>query len=76
MQTSAPSPVYTVISGPAWTVASSSATGLVYTVTTDPRTGLYVCGCNDHQYRQRDCKHIYLERNRHARTHRQRDHQS
>ena len=59
MPSTHPSPLsYTFISGPTWTVASSSAQGLVYTVTVDPRTGLYVCSCKDHQYRQRDCKHI------------------
>ena len=37
---------------------SSSAKNLTYTVTVDQATGLYICGCKDHEYRRRDCRHI------------------
>ena len=50
-----PGTVYTP--GP-WTVPSSTTPGLAYMVSIDPQTALFVCACLDHQYRQRDCKHI------------------
>ena len=58
MQSTTPTPSYTVISGPAWSVPSNSAKNLTYTVTVDQATGLYVCGCKDHEFRRRDCRHI------------------
>ena len=53
-----PASGYTVVIGPAWSVPSSSAKNLTYTVTVDQATGLYICGCKDHEYRRRDCRHI------------------
>ena len=50
-----PAPSYT--SGP-WTVPSTTTAGLAYIVSIDPQTALFVCACPDHEYRQRDCKHI------------------
>ncbi len=53
-----PVPSYRITDGPRWTVPSNSAKNLTYTVTVDPHTQLYVCGCKDHQFRHRDCRHI------------------
>ncbi len=43
--------------GPLYYVRSSQPS-LFYTVTVNPTSDLYACECADHQYRQRDCKHI------------------
>jgi hypothetical protein len=52
-----PIPGYT-FGAPVWTVPSASAKGMTYTVTVDPTSLLYVCGCKDYTYRRRDCRHI------------------
>jgi hypothetical protein len=41
-----------------WVVPSASTPGLAYVVAVDSGTGLFTCGCLDHQHRHRDCRHI------------------
>ena len=53
-------PGHTIVSGPTWTVASRSRAGITHSVTIDAATGLYICTCEDHEYRRRDCCHIRL----------------
>jgi hypothetical protein len=51
-------PAYDTAPRSTWLVDSFSTEGLTYIVSIDPATGLYRCGCPDHTYRHRDCKHI------------------
>ena len=55
MATTSPASVYT---GRQWLVRSSRDPETLYTINIDPQTFLFTCTCPDHQYRQRDCKHI------------------
>ena len=53
--TTHPSTVYT---DQEWLVRSDRDPEHLYTIGIDPATLLFTCTCPDHQYRQRDCKHI------------------